>query len=390
MPAGTEYIQRILVFLQRIPRHVLEKCVLLQQMDNLTKQEKRFYAAAWVLVFVLVSAAILIPRLSSHSMPFFWNDLFRVWLSILPFLLLFVGHDTLAIPFLQKKKTLPYLLVSVGLLALFILYLVLADRTSPGPQAGPPMGAFPERDVPPPPGRRMPLNPEIMKGVIAVLVMGVNVGVKSFFNMLRNERKMQELKAETLNQRLETLRFQINPHFFMNTLNNIHALVDIDPEKAKESIEEFSKLMRIVLYDGNAPTIPLQRELDFLGHYVSLMRLRYPESVRITLSQTGVSDGAEVPPLLMASFVENAFKHGISYEAPSFVDVSVEVRERQIVFKCVNSRHPEKEDGRHGLGLDNIRNRLNLLYADAYTLDIDEQPERYAVLLILPEREAAV
>jgi LytS/YehU family sensor histidine kinase len=170
----------------------------------------------------------------------------------------------------------------------------------------------------------------------------------------------------------------------MNTLNNIHALVDIDPEQAKASIEEFSKLMRHVLYEGDRPTIPLAKETEFLRHYVSLMKLRYADTVRIDLSLPEKDEGAEIPPLMLASFVENAFKHGISYEKPSFVHVTVSVEDGKIVFRCANSRQDSAQAAQHGVGLANVRGRLDLLYGDRYTLHIDPSGDVYDVLLLLP------
>ena len=114
------------------------------------------------------------------------------------------------------------------------------------------------------------------------------------------------------------------------------------------------------------------------------MRLRYPESVRIEDALPANAGSAVVPPLLMASFVENAFKHGISYEAPSFVRLSVELTQRRILFSCANSLHPARQTEPHGLGMDNIRKRLDLLYGSDYALHIDEQPDSYRVLLDIP------
>ena len=198
---------------------------------------------------------------------------------------------------------------------------------------------------------------------------------------------MKELEAENTKQRLESLRYQINPHFLMNTLNNIHALVDIDPEKAKESIEEFSKMMRILLYEGEPPTIPLAKELDFIEHFISLMRHRYPEeAVRIETLFPENRSGVAVPPLVMASFVENAFKHGVSYSEDSFIRVKVELQDGKVVFHCSNSSHPADGDERHGIGLENIKKRLALLYGNVYTLSIDEDGGRYDVLLAVPNQ----
>ena len=171
----------------------------------------------------------------------------------------------------------------------------------------------------------------------------------------------------------------------MNTLNNIHALVDIDPEKAKGSIEDFSVLMRYALYEGGKPLIPLGRELEFLRHFVTLMRMRYPEQVRIRLSVPDKVEGAQLPPLVLASFVENAFKHGISYDKPSFVDVSLAEEGGKIVFRCVNSRQ-ESAPAQGGVGLQNVRKRLDLLYGEDYTLYVGEREDVYDVLLVLPSR----
>jgi LytS/YehU family sensor histidine kinase len=170
----------------------------------------------------------------------------------------------------------------------------------------------------------------------------------------------------------------------MNTLNNIHALVDIDPEQAKVSIEEFSKLMRHVLYEGDQPTISLAKEMEYLRHYVSLMRLRYADTVRIDLSLPEEDGGAEIPPLVLASFVENAFKHGISYEKPSFVHVSVSVEDGKIVFRCSNSLQDSAQSEQNGVGLTNVRRRLDLLYGHRYTLSIDRSGDVYDIILLLP------
>lgn len=360
-------------------------------MDTMRKREGLLYAAGWAVVFALAAALVVYQHFSLGASGQLASHILRTWRDILPFFLLFVAHDVLATPFLLKDKYLPYALITLVLFGLFAVVLLTLSPRPPfaggAPPGAPPGGPF---GGPGPFEDRGPMDPEVMKLVIGLLVIGVNVGVKAVFNTIRSERKMQELRAQNMGQQLEMLRYQINPHFFMNTLNNIHALVDIDPEKAKESIEEFSKLMRIVLYDGSAPTIPLQRELDYLRHYVSLMRLRYPESVQIDLSFPAEVEGAEVPPLLMASFVENAFKHGISYQAASYVRVSVELRSRQITFCCANSVHGSEDTGPHGIGLENIRKRLDLMYGDAYTLQIEALPDAFKVLLVLPEREAAV
>lgn len=307
-------------------------------------------------------------------------------LTLLPYLLLVAIHHFLLAPLLRKKVPL-YIILTVVLLALFGAWCL----SRPG---FPPSQEWQSAQAPPPPpapAPGKPMRPEVMKLIMGVLLVGVDLGAYFYVESRRRERRMKELQAENLSQQLESLRYQINPHFFMNTLNNIHALVDIDPEKAKESIEVFSKMMRILLYEDQAPTIPLAKELDFIEHFISLMRLRYPEeSVRIDTVFPEDRSGAVVPPLVMASFVENAFKHGISYSSESFIRIKAEMQGGKVVFRCSNSSHHSGEGENQGIGLDNIRKRLELLYGPAYTLSIDEAQGQYDVMLAIPSQPETV
>ena len=302
-------------------------------------------------------------------------------LQILPFLVLVLAHHFLLAPLLRKKRWL-YVVLTTLLLGAFTLWCFARPRFETGD--GPGREMVPPPDMPPM-HRPGPLRPEWMELAVGVLLVSGDLGLIAFLRMRQNERQMQELRAENLHQQLESLRYQINPHFFMNTLNNIQSLILTDPDKATEAVSEFSKLMRIVLYEGNDPVIPLARELEYLRNYLSLMRLRYPDSVRIESAFPEECGQAVVPPLLLASFVENAFKHGISYNSESFVKVAVEHPGRRLVFRCSNSCHDKAEAERHGLGLDNVRKRLTLLYDASYALRTEEKDNAYEVFLEIPE-----
>ena len=364
----------------------------MKRKDAEKKHELVIYGILWGIVFLLVPAVIVLQGLSNDP-DFQMKEIFSIWLWILPFFLLFFVHDLLVAPLLLEKRKVGIYAVAVAVLLLVFGGYVWTSRPVP-PERPLSMERPDEGRMSPPPGGerrpsgRMPLTPELMRFMLGLLMLGVNLGVKFFLKAQRSERMMQQMKAENLEHQLETLRYQINPHFFMNTLNNIHALVDIDPEQAKASIEEFSKLMRFLLYEGDRPTIPLTTELEFLRHYISLMKIRYADSVRIDLSLPEAAPGAEVPPLVFASFVENAFKHGISYERPSFIRVAVTLENGRIAFKCVNTRQGEEQVRSHGVGLANVRGRLDLLYGDRYTLHIDQNAEVYDILLLLPMEAA--
>ena len=305
--------------------------------------------------------------------------------TLLPFLVLVLVHHFFLAPFIRKKFPL-YLGLLTALLVSFGVWCFSSWERPGGPPPPFDGGEGPAlRQAQGPDRNGRPLRPEVMKLIMGVLLIGADLGIFFYVESRRKERRMKELQAENISQRLESLRYQINPHFFMNTLNNIHALVDIDPEKAKESIEEFSKMMRILLYEGDAPTIPLTKELDFIEHFISLMRLRYPEdTVHIETIFPEDRSGVSVPPLVMASFVENSFKHGVSYSSESFVRVKVERQEDKVVFLCSNSVHPSEGDERHGVGLENIKKRMALLYGNTYTLSIDETDGRYEVMMAIP------
>lgn len=357
-------------------------------MNTLQKREIWLHVIIWVLVFCLVPLSLSFHVMAGHDETLQVKEIFSLWDSVAPYLILFLLHNFLAIPFLQKKKWGIYAVITLGIIAAFVVYTLHfsaapLEMRPPRPMNEPPL-PFSGEPRPAPPGNLRPVDPRFMRITIGIMTIMINLGIKALFRSLRQENEMKQMEAQRLSQQLETLRYQINPHFFMNTLNNIHALVDIDPEKAKESIEEFSKLMRIVLYDGNAPTIPLQLEIDYLQHYVSLMRLRYPQDVDIHLQVPDKSAGIMIPPLLMATFVENAFKHGISYEETSFVHIHLSVENQQVVFKCSNSTHPHKKKQSSGIGLQNIQNRLALLYGKNYSLHIEDGAKIYTIILRLP------
>jgi len=363
-------------------------------MDEFKKQERIFYLVCWTFAFAFVPLTLVYYVLIGRDQSISFQEILSAWLGLFPFLLLFLLHNDFAAPLLKRREYLKYFLVTLLLLGVFGVYCFTVKTNPPMHAPGPPQEMYGENpppemygENPPSAPMRRPMSPEVMRFLIGVLLVVANIGIKSYFQARRNEARIKSIEAETLAARMETLRYQINPHFFMNTLNNIHALVDIDPEKAKESIEAFSKLMRIVLYDGNAPTIPLGKEMQFIEHYVSLMRIRYLDSVEIKLDLPEDTGTAQVPPLVMASFMENAFKHGVSYREHSYIHISVALKEGKVVFKCCNSRHPAQGQVQHGLGLENVRKRLDLMYPDHYTLNIEETPEAYSILLVIPSGE---
>ena len=374
-PQNQSFFSENPFFFSRKASVVLKKIVILWSMKKSRKQALNIYLIFWILVVLLVPLELFYHYAAGHDAYLHWREVGYRLLAILPFLVLFLVHHFLLLPVLhrpQKGWRLTYVLLLLLLLAVFALYCFLTVDTPPGVSG----------DAPPDGPR--PLRPELMRSMIGVLVVVADLGISAFLRSMDNERRMQELREETLRQQMETLRYQINPHFFMNTLNNIHALVDIDGEKAKESIEAFSKMLRMVLYEDPSPTVPLQRELELIGHYVSLMQLRYPPSVDISLDLPDDPGDAVIPPLSLVSVVENAFKHGISYKAPSFIHIRVRVGGGEIRFECDNSRNGAASGEARGIGMENVRRRFGLLYGAACTIEVLEDAASFRVRMVIP------
>ena len=218
------------------------------------------------------------------------------------------------------------------------------------------------------------------------MMIGANLGVKAYFQSEEEKKRLASLREQSLKQELDYLRYQINPHFIMNTLNNIHALVDIDPEQAKDSIVDISRMMRYLLYDSDNQYVTLDNAVIFLKKYLNLMKLRYTDQVTVNLDVPEVSNSDIVlAPLMFIPFVENAFKHGVSYDKPSTIDIGIEKKDRRLIFSCRNTKSNAKHEY-GGVGLNNVTKRLELIYGNDYTLKINDKDDTYDVLLDLPMR----
>ncbi len=347
-------------------------------MTRENKMELRGVALFWIVVFAIVPLIYLIQYAIGRDSGISLTVIFMNWLEILPYFILFCIHNFLLAPLFFKKKYWLYAITTLAVFSAFSFYILATI-------IGPPAGS--DGTVDAPPGVQRPFSPEVMKIAIGALVLLVNLGIKAMVRSAENERKVHQLRAESLAQKMEVLRYQINPHFFMNTLNNIQALVLTEPEKATECISEFSKLMRMVLSEGHTALIPLERELQFINHFVSLMRLQWPETVEISFESPERKGDAMVPALAMMSFVENAFKHGSKSKQGAFIRISVAMEDGRVVFRCSNrleSLAISDGDQESGVGISNVRARLELLYDKDFTLECGAEEDEYNVLMSIP------
>lgn len=183
------------------------------------------------------------------------------------------------------------------------------------------------------------------------------------------DQQLKETEAARAQAELANLRNQVNPHFLLNTLNNIYALTAFDTAKAQEAIQELSKMLRHILYDYQKPLIPLSDEISFLENYVNLMRIRLPQSVEVVFNAQQPTANIEVAPMILISLIENAFKHGTSPTEKSFIHITISADEHQLVCNIENSNNPKtaSDHSGHGIGLQQVERRLELAYPDHYT-----------------------
>ena len=327
------------------------------------------------------------------------DELVAFWGFLLPALILFFINNNILMPFLLYKKrgrhfVLYLLCVVVASAIVFMAFPV----DEPGflhlqglPADAPPPVAGAEQLPPPSFGVWMFFShPKNIRILLMLFVLIFNICVRLFFFTIRRDESIKELEKEKLRSELEYLKYQINPHFFMNSLNNIHALIDIDKDKAQAAIQELSGLMRYVLYDKSSMYVSLEKEICFLRNYIELMRLRYTNKLELNVAFTTEPQGVLVPSLLFMQFVENAFKHGVTYKKKSLIYVSLDLDEagEYVLFVCRNTLPDAAKattlPSQGGIGIENARKRLELLYGGKASMRIDNDGEWYNVELKIP------
>lgn len=365
-------------------------------MNRIRRQhatETMAYTVIWLLIAGLMTLDMVQGQASMERPLFEWWMLVRLARRLIPFFILFVISNSFLIPrlLLRNRITLYLACTIVALLLLWAYQYVEFFSHDPGFGPTDPIlnspGNFRHRH----PRPLLPL-PLFLDFTYGLLVVGGNLAVALLFQRFDDRLERESMQKANAENALAYLKAQINPHFYMNMLNNIHAMIEIDQEKAQEMVIDMSRLMRYMLYDSSLPMTQLANEVEFTENYLRLMRLRYPENrVDITANFPDKSDmtGLQVPPLLMLVFIENAFKHGISYRERSFISVSLEISGDRLEFRIVNSRRPhESEDNdKTGIGLANVRQRLELIFGSSADLQIRELEKEYIVNLAIPLHE---
>ncbi|MEI6575213.1 MAG: histidine kinase [Bacteroidota bacterium] len=350
-------------------------------MKTLSFNARKIEALVYAVLGLFVFAVPFVTSREFHVIN--WYRLWHEWFHVSLYFLVFLINVYVLVPgLLLKKKYINYLLwilviiVAVTVMDSLVLNLYPPHDPAPG---RPFMGGRPGPKPFP-----MILVDHI---IFIILISGAGAASKLVNQWLNEEKLRKDIEKEQLRTNLALLRQQVSPHFFMNTLNNIHALVDINTEDAKDAIIRLSTLMRYLLYDTAKGEVSLKKEIDFINSFIALAKLRFSEKVTIEVKFPENIPDISIPPMLFISLLENAFKHGVSYQSDSFIYFELTCNETSLHCNIRNSKHKiaAPEFGEYsGIGLENIKKSLKLLYDTDYSLIISDLEHEFVVNLTIP------
>lgn len=219
--------------------------------------------------------------------------------------------------------------------------------------------------------------------IILLLLFTVSTSIKLGIEWYKIEKQKVLIESQKVNSELSFLKAQLNPHFLFNSLNSIYSLANKKSDYTTDAIVTLSELMRYMIYETNKEFVPLQKEVDYIKNYILLQNLRLKDSSGVRFNVNGNLD-YNIEPLLLISFIENAFKYGTDYTGKTDINIKIKVEKNILAFSVCNYISlNEKNDLNSGIGIHNIKSRLNLLYPNSHTLKIKEYDNLFEVELLL-------
>ncbi|MDO4715269.1 MAG: histidine kinase [Bacteroidales bacterium] len=327
-----------------------------------------FHLSAWLAIFMASHVLIFVMREANWD--FFWrtNIITSLFCGVF-----YLNYNCLIKRYLERGKVQRFALSNLFALGAAVVIMAVLYEWMP----------LRFRD------ETRPYWPLMIKdSIIFIIIVLVSIAVhfSSQFHKADEARKEAELGRSEAE--LKNLRNQLNPHFLLNTLNNIYALIAFDSNRAQEAVLDLSTMLRYVLYENATEYTPISKEIAFLQKYIALMKIRLSKEVDVRM-EVDVPNAEEVriAPLILISLVENAFKHGISATQPSFIDIRLFRESDILTFICRNSNYPKSASDHSGcgIGLQQVVQRLRLSYPDAHEwhCGVDETTGSYTVILRL-------
>jgi len=211
----------------------------------------------------------------------------------------------------------------------------------------------------------------------SAFIVFISTAYKFSSDWFVNEKVRKNLEKDKLAAELAFLKSQINPHFLFNSLNNIYSLAYQRSDKTPEAVLKLSEIMRYMLQESNESQVELSKELRYLGNYIELQKLRFKGEANVELVISGNEANKRIAPLILIAFVENAFKHGLASDPSHPIKIYIDITETNLVFSVYNKKSTQNKDVTSGIGLNNVKRRLDLLYSGKYKLVITDNDLTY-------------
>jgi two-component system, LytTR family, sensor histidine kinase AlgZ len=291
---------------------------------------------------------------------------------ILTVVIAYINYFYLLPRFLEKKRWLPYLLEFIGPFTIVIIARVISQRYI--------MDGYTHQE------KYFYSSTFIIQTAVITLFITIFISLLRFVSdWFEIEAIRQEVQNEKLTAELNFLKAQINPHFLFNTLNNLYYLAYSKSENTTEVISKLSQVMRYMIYDANHERVLLEKEIEYMQNYISLERLRLNDQIPINFKIDGNTAGVEVAPLILITFLENAFKHGVTSTNPrAWVNISIVIKGNVLHYTVDNSKGKNAisdKGGKSGIGLSNLKRRLELMYPNRHQLKVEDSADRYYIEL---------
>ncbi|QKX06608.1 sensor histidine kinase [Aquimarina sp. TRL1] len=325
-----------------------------------------FHIIIWIAVVFTIANQLFLEK-GEFPVKF----LLRIWINIVLF---YVNYLFLVPRLLLKKKTLQYTLCAVLIIItpVFLNKVILTpihqfDRIAGEDE----LFLF----------KKLEIGISILFNVISLII---GTSLRIYEEWKKNEKKNQEIESKRVTSELLYLKSQLNPHFLFNSLNSIYSLTTKKSDIAPEAVITLSELMRYMLYQTDSEFVLLHQELDYIQNYIKLQRLRIANNEDVNIQIHGSILNQKIKPLLLISFIENAFKYGTDFKGNTEVKIEIYVHQGELQFSCINLIGNRKKDYQNsGIGLQNTKERMQLLYPDKHWLMVKEENNRFIVELTL-------
>lgn len=342
-------------------------------MDTSSKLKTNAILLHFLIWTFWFGAPVLFSLIDTRQKPMFFQF---VWYRMIFSLgLFYINYLFLIDRFLFKKRFKFFLIINLGLIGLsiacteFIKYQLFV----------PDFAIRPDRPRPP--------VHFILSGMAFsyIFIITVSVAIRTTMYWFNMDNERRTLENENLRSELNNLKMQLNPHFFFNTLNNIYSLIQLSPEMAQESIHGLAKLMRYHLYETNSDKVPLQGEIDFLKKYISLMKLRTTDGIKVEFQCHIEHSSYMIAPLLFVPLIENAFKFGVNNDTSAMIKIDLLEKNHILSLHVENNVfiYSDIVLNKKGIGLENLQKRLRLIYPDRHQFKISNHNNRFQVNLII-------